>query len=88
MTIKIRSDDIKLWIPVPTGLAFNDLTALLIPKIMVQNGVTITAENSVAITPKQARKLMRGIRKCIRHHRGLTLVEVETADGQHVEITL
>lgn len=80
MTIKIRSDDIKLWIPVPTGLAFNDLTALFVPKILEQNGVTMSQ--------KQVRKLMRATRKCIRRHRGLTLVEVETADGQYVEITL
>ena len=80
MIIKVRSDDVKLWIPVPTGLVFNDLTAALLPKIMEQNGMTIT--------PKQARKLVRGIRKCQRRHRGLTLVEAETADGQCVEIKL
>ena len=80
MIIKVRSDDIKLWIPVPLGLVFNDLTAALLPKIMEQNGMTIT--------PKQARKLMRGLRKCQRRHRGLTLVEAETSDGQYVEIKL
>lgn len=80
MIIKVRSNEIKLWIPVPLGLVFNDLTAALLPKIMEQNGMTIT--------PKQARKLMRGLRKCRRRHRGLTLVEAETANGQYVEIKL
>lgn len=80
MIIKVRSEEIKLWIPVPLGLVFNDLTAAFLPKIMAQNGMTIT--------PKQARKLMRGIRKCRRRHRGLTLVDVQSAYGQSVEIKL
>lgn len=80
MIIKVRNDDGKLWIPVPIMWVFSDLTALFVPKIMEQNGVTIT--------PKQARKLMRGMRKCFRRHRGLTLVEAETAYGQSVEIKL
>lgn len=80
MIVKVRSDDIKLWFPIPMGWVFSDLTALFVPKIMEQNGVTITR--------KQARKLMRGIRKCTRRHRGLTLVEAQTADGDYVEIKL
>ena len=80
MIIKVRSDEIKLWIPVPMGLVFSDLTAAFLPKLMEQNGMTMT--------PEQARKLMRGIRKCRRHHRGLTLLEAETAYGQSVEIKL
>ena len=80
MRIIIRSQGFKLWIPVPTGLLFSDLTAAFLPKIMEQNGMTIT--------PEQARKLMRGIRKCKRRHRGLTLVEAQTANGDYVEIKL
>ena len=80
MFIKVRSDDIKLWIPVPLGLVFNDLTAAFLPKFMEQNGISMT--------PEQARKLMRGIRKCRRRHRGLTLVEAQTSTGQYVKITL
>ena len=80
MVIKVRNEEIKLWIPVPMGLVFNDLTAAFLPKVMAQNGMTIT--------PKQARKLMRGIRKCWRRHRGLTLVEIESAYGQSVEFKL
>lgn len=80
MIIKVRSEEIKLWIPIPLGVVFNDLTAAFLPKIMAQNGMTIT--------PKQARKLIRGIRKCQRRHRGLTLVEAQTSGGQSVKITL
>lgn len=80
MIIKVRSEEIKLWIPVPLGLVFNNLTAAFLPKIMAQNGMTITQT--------QARKLMRGLRKCRRRHRGLTLVEAQTSSGQSVEIKL
>ena len=80
MRIIVRSQGFKLWIPVPTGLLFNDLTAAFLPKIMEQNGIIITK--------KQALILMRGIRKCKRRHRGLTLVEAQSANGDCVEIIL
>ena len=80
MRIIVRSQGFKLWIPVPAGLLFSDLTAAFLPRIMAQNGVTITKEQAVT--------LMRGIRKCKRRHRGLTLVEAQTANGDYVEIKL
>ena len=80
MRIIVRSQGFKLWLPVPTGLLFSDLTAAFLPRIMAQNGVTITKEQAVT--------LMRGIRKCKRRHRGLTLVEAQTANGDYVEIKL
>ena len=80
MIIKVRSDEIKLWLPIPITWVFSDLTALFVPKILEQNGVTMSQ--------KQVRKLMRATRKCIRRHRGLTLVEAETTSGEYVEIKL
>ena len=80
MKITVRSDEVNLRIPIPTGLVFNDLTAALVPKFMEQNGVTITA--------KQARKFIRAMRKFKRRHRDWTLVEVQSAEGDYVEIKL
>ena len=80
MRITVRSGDFKLRIPFPAGLVFNDLTAALVPKIMEQNGMTITT--------KQARKLIRAMKKYKRRHRDWVLVEVQSADGDYVEIKL
>ena len=80
MRITVKSDEANLRIPIPTGLVFNDLTAALVPKFMEQNGVTITA--------KQARKFIRAMKKYKRRHRDWTLVEVQSADGDYVEIKL
>lgn len=80
MKITVRSDEVNLRIPIPTGLVFNDLTAALVPKLMAQNGMTITA--------KQARNFIRAMRKFKRRHRDWTLVEVQSAEGDYVEIKL
>ena len=80
MIIKVRSNNIKLWFPIPSALLFSNLTAALLPGIMTQNGISITREQAVI--------LMRGLRKCRRRHRGLTLVEAQAANGDHVEIKL
>ena len=80
MVVKVRSGNSKLWFPIPLTILFSDLTALFLPKMMEQSGVTMTR--------KQARKLVRATRKCLRRHRGLTLVEAESATGDWIEIKL
>ena len=80
MKITVRSDEVNLCIPFPTGLVFNDLTAAIAPKFLEQNGITITA--------KQARKVIRAMRKFKRRHRDWVLVEVQSADGDYVEVKL
>lgn len=80
MRMKVRRGTMKLWFPMPLTILLNDLTALFLPKVMAHGGVTMTK--------KQARKLVRATRKCLRRHRGLTLVEAESATGDWVEIKL
>ena len=80
MRITVRSEEANLRIPIPTGLILNDLTAGLVPKFMEQNGITITT--------KQARKFIRAMKKYKRRHRDWVLVEVQSSDGDYVEIKL
>lgn len=80
MKITVRSEDTNLWIPIPTALFLNDLTAGLAPQFLAPYGVTITA--------KQARKFIRAMKKYKRRHRDWVLVEVQSADGDYVEIKL
>ena len=81
MIIKVRSQDgPNLFIPIPTGLFCNRLTAGFAAKAMAQNGVTAT--------PAQMVKLFRVIRKVKRRHPDWVLVEAESAEGDRVYVKL
>lgn len=80
MRITVRSEEANLRIPIPTALIFNDLTAAIAPRFMSQYGLNITG--------RQARKLVRAMKKFKRRHRDWILVEVQSADGDYVEIKL
>lgn len=80
MRIIVRNEDVKLWLPIPTAWIFNDFAAIFASRAVEQYGMTMTVP--------QARKLMRTIRECNRIHRGLTLLEAESADGGYVKIKL
>lgn len=41
-----------------------------------------------SITPRQAKRLVKELKRCKRRFRGLKLVEVHSADGDVVEISL
>ena len=81
MKIIVRSSehqDIRLHIP--TGLGLNPVTAMFLPNFMKQNGTTITR--------KQALAMVRAVNKYRRSHPSWKLVEVDSANGDHVEIVL
>lgn len=80
MRMKVRSGNIRLWFPMPLTILLNDLTALFLPKVMAHGGVTMTN--------RQARKWVRATRKYLRRHRGLTLLEAESATGDWLKIIL
>lgn len=64
----------------PTGLAMNPVTAALMPKMMEQNGITITAG--------QARAFFRAVKAYKKTHPDWNLVEVESTSGEYVMIRL
>ena len=81
MIVKVRSaDGTNLFILIPTALFCNRLTAGFAAKAMEQNGVTVT--------PEQMARFFRIARQCKRRHRDWVLVEVHSADGDHVYVKL
>ena len=81
MIIKIRSQDgPNLFLPIPTGLFCNRLTAGFAAKVMAQNGCTAT--------PEQMVRLFRAIRQYKRKHPDWVLTEVQSADGDCVYVKL
>lgn len=69
---------IRLYIP--AWLVFNPLTVRIAPKVLQGQGICMTGE--------QIALLGKTLRTCRKHHRGLKLVEIHSADGDVVEITL
>lgn len=81
MLIKIRSNNgPRFFIPIPTGLFCNRLTAGIAAKSLAQNGTNLT--------PKQVMKLFRTIRECKKRHPNWVLTEVRSTEGDEVLIKL
>ncbi|ODU57173.1 MAG: hypothetical protein ABT01_02700 [Clostridium sp. SCN 57-10] len=69
----------------PTRLLFNSLTALL-AKTAVQKYVP--GEAGAHLQAHDIRRLMRELNRMKRIHPHLELVSVDSADGDHIRITL
>ena len=79
MIIKIRSTEgPNIFIPIPTGLFCNRLTAGIAAKMMEQNGMHAT--------PEQMLRFFRTARRYKRKHPDWVMVEVQSADGDHVYV--
>lgn len=81
MKIIVDSSSHKnIRITLPTGLILNRFTALIAAKNAQQNGATLTYE--------QAFGFISALKEFKRMNSGWKLIEVESADGHHVEIIL
>ena len=81
MIIKIRSNDgPNLFIPFPTGLLCNRLTAGIAAKAMAQNGWNAT--------PAQMVRFFRAVRRYKRKHPDWVLTEVQSSNGDYVYVKL
>lgn len=72
-------------VALPTRLLFNSLTAAL-AKTALQKYVP--SENGVRLRAQDIRRLMRELGRMKRIHPHLELVSVDSADGDHIRITL
>ena len=81
MIVKIRSQSgPNLFIPIPTGLFCNRLTAGLAAKAMQQNGWNAT--------PEQMVRFFQAARQYKRKHPDWVLAEVRSSDGDYVYVKL
>lgn len=69
---------IRIWLP--SGLVFNPVAAMFLPGVVKQNGIEITREQALA--------MVRVINRYRRRHPDWKLVEVESATGDYVLVTL
>lgn len=81
MQIRVQNPEgPNFWIPLPTGLIFNRLTASVAARA--------TAEMGVRLSPKQMARLFAAVKRFRRRHPDWVLVEVDSADGEHVRVKL
>lgn len=67
---------------IPTNLIFNRVSILILQQICKKQNVDFP------LSKKQLIDLMKVVRKYKRHHPSWKLVEVESTDGERVEISL
>ena len=81
MKIIIRDPkDKNLTIRFPSFLVLNAVSAMLLAKIMRKYGANISRQ--------QAKLFIKELNRYRRHHRNWKMVEVQSADGEYVEIKI
>ncbi len=70
----------KLFIPLPTGLIFNGITAGIAARA--------TPKTDTPMNAAQLRRLFAAVRHYKQKHPDWVLVDVRSADGDRVKITL
>lgn len=75
-----EGDGKQIKIVLPTGMLLNRLTASMLPDLLEKKGIAITREQAV--------RLVQAIRSCRRHHPDWKLAEIDSSNGEHIEITL
>ena len=83
MQIHVNANGRNICIPIPTHLVFNSLGALLFQKFVVPQ-----VDSLSEMTYAQTRTLMRGFCRARRHLKGQPLVDVESTNGEKVQIFL
>lgn len=79
MKIKIVTEESKMTLPVPTFLICGKVMYYLMKNI---------ADSSGEMSEEQSRVIAKMIRKYAGKYKGLKLLEVESSNGDIVEITL
>ena len=81
MKIVVHSYESKnINLNIPTWLCLNPVTGMLLPVFLKQNGIAVSRGQMLA--------MIRAVNDYRRSHPGWVLVEVQSADGDHVTISL
>ncbi len=77
MKISIKSDDTNLFIPLPTSLACSGFVAKIAAK-----------HTDGELSAEQLSRIFKELKKYRRRHGPLDFIEVDTADGTKIRISL
>lgn len=78
------NDGTNINIRIPTGLLLNRVTALVLSKVIEH----LPGTESITLSKAQIYFLIKTLKKFKKSHPGWKLVEVHSAEGDVVEITL
>ena len=84
MKIRIQSSDHKLFIPIPTSMVFSKATVWLANRY----GRKYVGDAMNVIAPEAMDKLFAEFRRIKRIHGTWELVDVQSASGESINITL
>lgn len=82
MKVKIHSADFHLTLGLPTAMMLNGLTARIAAHSINEE------QHGTRFTPEQMNRLFREIKAVRRDFPDWVLVDVETADGEIVKVTI
>ena len=80
MLIRVKTEGKKFFIPIPNCLLLNRLSVIIAHNELKKHGIDIPQKKLYA--------LVKAIRRYKRRHPKWTLVEVQSSDGDDVEIKM
>lgn len=83
MRIQVKSEDVRLDIPLPTSMLLSPLVSRIVLRVVRKEDKDLSW-----LTPELIAGLQKSLKSWIRRNGHFTLVEVESADGEIVKIKL
>ncbi len=81
MKIKIKSEGTpNLYLFIPTSLLFKHLLPRILPKMLQNQAYPVPRQQVIA--------LAKALKEFKKHHKQFQLVDIQSADGTQVKITL
>lgn len=86
MKISVRADQCNFSIPLPNWLLLNPVSFRIVAQAVRKN--CSQRISGISISPSVAKALVREIRRLKKRYGSLTIVEIYSANGEHITITL
>lgn len=83
MRVRVRADGHNIFIPIPSCLLFNSLSAYLVYRFATPHVDALSG-----LSYAQMRALMYSVNRAKHKLRGMPLVDVESGNGEKVQVYL
>lgn len=83
MRVRVRADGHNIFIPIPSCLLFNSLSAYLVYRFATPHVDALSG-----LSYAQMRALMYSVNRARHKLRGMPLVDVESGNGEKVQVYL
>lgn len=83
MRVRVRADGHNIYLPIPSCLIFNSLSAYLVYRFATPHVDALSG-----LSYAQMRALMHSVNRAKHKLRGMPLVDVESGSGEKVQVYL